>query len=1165
MSFLCKLFYKKPPDGLLEISERVYVFDCCFASDTWEAQEYKDYVGGVITQLADHYPEASILVFNFHEEGAPSQIANALAEYDLTIMDYPRHYESCPVLQMEVIHRFLQSSENWLSQGQQNVLLMHCEWGGWPVLAFMLAALLIYTKQYYGEQKTLDMVYKQAPHELLHSISSTNPMPSQIRYLQYVSRRNVVPEWPPPDRALALDCIIIRMIPDFDGKGGCRPIFRIYAQEPFKVSDQNPKLLFSTPRQGKALRHYKQAECDVAKIDINCHIQGDVVLECMNLHDDMEQEQMILRVMFNTAFIRSNIIMLDWNDIDMLWDAKDQFARDFRAEVIFSEMDAAASRVPIDLSCFEEKDGLPMEAFAKVQEIFNNVDWLSPKNDAALDMIQQITGSTINAREKLDAGPDKTADPSSLLLKLAEKHQDEQQSPKPLDNKNQSETSHGTAQVQNTSENMAKPKSTEFKSEGTSPSQHSQPSSRVASTESSPSLHAPSSPEKSQHRSTSEDIGPSSTELPDANKYERSENAPSAVSKSRQPPKEEFASKTKSPPPPAVDIGHSPDSPPSTTPHVPQTTPLKDGSPGSVKSAHPHPQHTDAAFQSSKDTKDTKNDQPQAPTSPAIPSDTHASPVVPGKDQDIKNEPSSPPDPASAKDQNVKFGGAPPPSSPSTSPSKEDSPPKGKPPPPPAPNLSSHAPPAPPSAVAPLQPPPAGAECQQGPPPPPPPGASNQQGPPPPPPPGAENQQGPPPPPPPGAANQQGPPPPPPPGAANQQGPPPPPPPGAANQQGPPPPPPPGAGNPQAPIPPPSGPPCMGRGGLLSRTMNRTNKLKPLHWLKLTRAVQGSLWDETQRSADASKAPDIDIPELESLFSAAVPKSGKGGPGSKTNSRTPAVNKPEKVQLIDHKRAYNCEIMLSKVKIPLNELMNSVLALEDSAIDADQLDNLIKFCPTKEEMELLKNYKAEKDKLGKCEQFFLELMKVPRAESKLRVFSFKLQFGSQVSDLRNSLDVVNSTAEQIRSSSKLKKIMQTILSLGNALNQGTARGSAVGFKLETLPKLAETRARNNKMTLMHYLCKVLDEKLPEVLDFSKDLGSLESSSKIQVKALAEEMQAINKGLEKVVQELSLSENDGPVSEKFHKVSREFLCIAEGELRSLASLYSVVLSQLYLTL
>lgn len=33
-------------------------------------------------------------------------------------------------------------------------------------------------------------------------------------------------------------------------------------------------------------------------------------------------------------------------------------------------------------------------------------------------------------------------------------------------------------------------------------------------------------------------------------------------------------------------------------------------------------------------------------------------------------------------------------------------------------------------------------------------------------------------------------------------------------------------------------------------------------------------------------------------------------------------------------------------------------------------------------------------------------------------------------------------------------------------------GSAIGFRLDSLLKLTETRARNNKMTLMHYLCKV---------------------------------------------------------------------------------------------
>ena len=33
---------------------------------------------------------------------------------------------------------------------------------------------------------------------------------------------------------------------------------------------------------------------------------------------------------------------------------------------------------------------------------------------------------------------------------------------------------------------------------------------------------------------------------------------------------------------------------------------------------------------------------------------------------------------------------------------------------------------------------------------------------------------------------------------------------------------------------------------------------------------------------------------------------------------------------------------------------SAVLALDDSILDVDQVENLIKFCPTKEEMELLK-------------------------------------------------------------------------------------------------------------------------------------------------------------------------------------------------------------------
>ncbi|XP_024979416.1 formin-like protein 13 isoform X1 [Cynara cardunculus var. scolymus] len=1156
MALLRKLFYKKPPDGLLEISERVYVFDCCFTANAWEQENYKSYVGNTVGQLKDYYPDASILIFNFHK-GESSQIASALADYDMTIMDYPRQYEDCPLLAMEVIHHFLRSSESWLSLGQQNILLMHCEQGGWPVLAFMLAALLIYRKHYTREDKTLDMVYKQAPRELLHFFSPLNPLPSQLRYLQYVSRRNVATEWPPLDRALTLDCVIIRMIPDFDGSGGCCPIFRIYGQDPFFPGDKTPKLLFSTPKRSKYVRRYKQAESELVKIDINCHVQGDIVLECISLHDDLDHEKVMYRAVFNTAFIRSNILMLNRDEIDILWDAKELFLEDFRAELLFSDMDAAASTIPVDLACFEE-EGLPIEAFAKVQEMFSSVDWLAPKSDIALNVLHQLAASDI-VQEKVETGSRRSVEARNLLHSQTPDAYQDKESTTSFKNKPKS-TSYmvmeepsspdaGGLKVDGQRRDVEKQKLVpplppeSLSSPPLSPSLpvektsalHQEPSSSplVATDQKSasslvsgtkPPMPTPTSPRPSASSPPSLPSSQPSQEVTDVKvkpspslkdtedtKVDPSQLRPSTTT---PPLKEKRGSVleparspstcnvTGSPFPPSIlhpsplkkdktDAKVEPSQSLTSPPTDPQTPPLKDkrGTVLEPSQTTSHPQPSAPASSLVNDNR-TRSGPPQAPL---LPSTSFR------EDQAVRTETTSAAPTASVKDRPV---------------TRADPSPPPPPPPPPPPVRDKRV--ASPVPSPPLPPPPApnssslhldtASQISSGPPPPPPP-------------------------PPMFSANGN---------AAGVIPPPPPSIPRAANVSG-----------------VPSPPPPLVKGRSLSRIGNSKNqqstKLKPLHWLKLTRAVQGSLWAETPKSGEAAKAPEIDISELESLFSASNPKAE----AEKSKSKAAVANKPEKVQLIDHRRAYNCEIMLSKVKIPLNELMDHVLALEDSAMDADQVDNLIKFCPTKEELETLKGYKGEKDKLGKCEQFFLELMKVPRTESKLRVFSFKLQFNAQVSDLRKSLNIVNSAVEQTRSSGKLKRIMQTILSLGNALNQGTARGSAVGFRLDSLLKLTETRAKNNRMTLMHYLCKVLADKLPEVLDFSKDLDSLEPASKMQLKFLAEEMQAISKGLEKVVQELSLSENDGPVSENFRKALKDFLRSAEGEARSLASLYTIV--------
>ncbi|GKA28779.1 serine-threonine/tyrosine-protein kinase catalytic domain-containing protein [Tanacetum coccineum] len=212
---------------------------------------------------------------------------------------------------------------------------MHCEKGGWPVLAFMLAALLLCGKQYNGEQKTLEMVYKQAPKELLHLLTPLNPQPSQLRYLQYLSRRNLGSDWPPSDTPLALDCIILRFLPYF-GKKGCRPVIRIYGQDStLTTANRSSKLLFSSSKSKKHARNYRQEERKLLIIDVNLCVQGDVVLECIHL--DHVNEEMMFRVMFHTAFVRSSILSFIRDEVDGMWDAKGQMAENFRAEVLFSD------------------------------------------------------------------------------------------------------------------------------------------------------------------------------------------------------------------------------------------------------------------------------------------------------------------------------------------------------------------------------------------------------------------------------------------------------------------------------------------------------------------------------------------------------------------------------------------------------------------------------------------------------------------------------------------------------------------------------------------------------------------------------------------------------------------------------------------------------------
>ncbi|XP_024535235.1 formin-like protein 20 isoform X2 [Selaginella moellendorffii] len=881
MSLFRRFFYRRPPDGLLEISERVFVFDSCFSTDVFEEETYKLYLRQIAMQIHEQFPDSSFLVFNFREGERKSQLTEMLSQYEMTVMDYPRQYEGCPILPMEMIHHFLRSSDSWLSlEGQQNIVLMHCERGGWPLLAFILASFLIYRKMYTGEFKTLDMLHREAPKGLMQLLTPLNPMPSQLRYLQYVARRNNSPEWPPPDRSLSLDCLILRVVPTFDAEGGCRPLVRIYGRDPrSKAGNRTTRMLFALGKKNKSVRHYRQTDCDVVKIDVQCAVQGDVVLECIHLDLESDREEMMFRVMFNTAFIRSNILMLNRDDIDILWNGKERFSKDFRAEVLFGETDGFSSPVAPVPSLIEDNSGLPMEAFAKVQELFSSGDWLDGGGDAALKFLQQLTTVGNDRRLTMDRAALTTADNEWTIIPSTT-------------------TTSAAATLPLTDDDH----------NGTSP------------TSSSNSSFAPGTPSP-----------PPPPPLP----------SPPRLAISRSPPP--------APPPPVSVTGRPPPPPPPPPPFK-----LPSSTAGATAKPPPPPPPPPPFPRGNLGAPPGNSAAPPPPPPPPLPRWNSAAPPPPPPPLPRGNSAAPPPPPPPPPPLPRGDSAAPPP------------------PPPPPPLPRGNAAPPPPRPVPTAPPPPPLPQAAR-------PLASSSSPPPPPPPPPLPGMRGTPPPPPPPL---KGPPPPPPPPLGTKSplpGAPPPPPPALGRGRG---------SSPLTPSPP--GGRGRGQNTLESATPKKTS-LKPYHWVKVTRAMQGSLWAEQKQS----RQPEFDMNELENLFSNAVPNAAVGGERA-GGRRASLVPKQEKVLLIDLRRSYNCEIMLTKVKMPLPEVVKAILALDGTVLDVDQVDNLIKFCPTKEEMETLKNYTGDKECLGKCEQYFLEMMKVPRVESKLRVFSFKLQFTSQI-------------------------------------------------------------------------------------------------------------------------------------------------------------------------
>lgn len=301
-------------------------------------------------------------------------------------------------------------------------------------------------------------------------------------------------------------------------------------------------------------------------------------------------------------------------------------------------------------------------------------------------------------------------------------------------------------------------------------------------------------------------------------------------------------------------------------------------------------------------------------------------------------------------------------------------------------------------------------------------------------------------------------------------------------------------------------------------------KLKKLHWKKLdsTRA-QKSVWGRSmsQKTARSDSARDKDMDELAKHFGQKSSKGKKDGRqgrrGSSLGSGAAESKAPKR--LLDGKRARNIEIGLAQFRAfkKYEDIGECVASLDESRISADRLETLLDISPTQLETQMFEGHVkggTDVSALGAAEKFHLATSKVARFREKVRAFLFKAHFSDSAEQLEGQARTLCEAIDQITMSKKLTRVLETVLSVGNLMNQGTHAGDAVGITLDSLLKLTSTKSHDNKMTVLDYVVQtMLKSKEKRVhTSFPEELSQLRNATKCAPKVIKSGLVTLQKGI-----------------------------------------------------
>ncbi|KAK8521129.1 hypothetical protein V6N13_077247 [Hibiscus sabdariffa] len=235
-------------------------------------------------------------------------------------------------------------------------------------------------------------------------------------------------------------------------------------------------------------------------------------------------------------------------------------------------------------------------------------------------------------------------------------------------------------------------------------------------------------------------------------------------------------------------------------------------------------------------------------------------------------------------------------------------------------------------------------------------------------------------------------------------------------------------------------------------------KLKPFFWDKVAANTdQLMVWHEIRGGSFQFSEEMIEI-----LF----------GYQATTNKQNEKKDKPAEpsiqyIQIIDPRKAQNLAILLRALNVTTQEVVNALK--EGFRLPGELLQTLQKMTPTADEELKLRLFAGDINLLGPAERFLKTVVEIPFAFKRIDALLFMSTFPEEAASLRESFSTLEVACTKLKNSRLFMKLLEAVLKTGNRMNDGTYRGGAQAFKLDTLLKLSDVKGTDGKTTLLHFV------------------------------------------------------------------------------------------------